>query len=110
MIELETLCLLFQIIIVVDNTFLTAYFQKPLDLGADISMYSLTKYINGHSDVIMGAAVTNSAKIYDELVDIQSGKDQSVIIWFVLNHFHFSHLQRVAPFRAPSIATRWPGE
>ncbi|KYM93828.1 PREDICTED: putative cystathionine gamma-lyase 2 [Cyphomyrmex costatus] len=46
------------IILVVDNTFLTCYFQKPLDLGADIVMYSLTKYMNGHSDVIMGAAIT----------------------------------------------------
>ncbi|XP_032672881.1 putative cystathionine gamma-lyase 2 [Odontomachus brunneus] len=46
------------IIIIVDNTFLTCYFQKPLDLGADIVIYSLTKYMNGHSDVIMGAAIT----------------------------------------------------
>ncbi|KAG5347540.1 CGL lyase, partial [Acromyrmex charruanus] len=38
------------IIIVVDNTFLTCYFQKPLDLGADLAMYSLTKYMNGHTD------------------------------------------------------------
>ncbi|KYN10717.1 PREDICTED: putative cystathionine gamma-lyase 2 [Trachymyrmex cornetzi] len=45
------------IILVVDNTFLTCYFQRPLDLGADISMYSLTKYMNGHTDVIMGAAI-----------------------------------------------------
>jgi cystathionine gamma-lyase len=40
--------------VVVDNTFLSAYFQRPLDLGADIVMYSLTKYMNGHTDVIMG--------------------------------------------------------
>lgn len=46
------------IILVVDNTFLTCYFQRPLELGADIAMYSLTKYMNGHSDVIMGSAIT----------------------------------------------------
>jgi len=47
------------IIIIVDNTFLTPSFQKPLELGADVSLYSCTKYINGHLNVIMGAIVTN---------------------------------------------------
>ncbi|EFN87888.1 putative cystathionine gamma-lyase 2 [Harpegnathos saltator] len=46
------------IIIVIDNTFLTCYFQRPLDMGIDIVVYSLTKYMNGHADVIMGAAIT----------------------------------------------------
>ncbi|KAJ8683810.1 hypothetical protein QAD02_019602 [Eretmocerus hayati] len=46
-----------EIYVAVDNTFATCYFQKPLDLGADIVMYSLTKFMNGHSDVIMGAAI-----------------------------------------------------
>lgn len=55
------------IVIVVDNTFLTSYFQKPLDLGATVSMYSVTKYINGHADVIMGAAVTNCEKLWEGL-------------------------------------------
>lgn len=41
------------IVVVVDNTFSSGFFQKPLDLGADIVMNSLTKYLNGHSDVIM---------------------------------------------------------
>ncbi|XP_065221382.1 cystathionine gamma-lyase-like isoform X2 [Planococcus citri] len=60
------------VMVVVDNTFLTPYFQKPLALGADISVYSLTKYMNGHSDVVMGAAVTNSEVIYSELKFIQN--------------------------------------
>uniref|UniRef100_T1GQM3 cystathionine gamma-lyase n=1 Tax=Megaselia scalaris TaxID=36166 RepID=T1GQM3_MEGSC len=55
------------IIVVVDNTFLTSYFQRPLELGADVVAYSLTKYMNGHSDVIMGAAVTSSEDIYNRL-------------------------------------------
>ncbi|KER28652.1 hypothetical protein T265_04600 [Opisthorchis viverrini] len=46
------------IIVAVDNTFMTPYFQRPLDFGADISWHSLTKYMNGHSDVVMGAVVT----------------------------------------------------
>lgn len=61
------------IVIVVDNTFLTAYFQKPLDLGATVTMYSLTKYINGHADVVMGAAVTNCEKIHMEMQLMQEG-------------------------------------
>ncbi|XP_065218436.1 cystathionine gamma-lyase-like [Planococcus citri] len=60
------------IIVVVDNTFLTPYFQKPLALGADISVYSVTKYMNGHTDVIMGAAVTDSETIHSNLRIIQS--------------------------------------
>ena len=55
------------IILVVDNTFMSSYFQKPLDLGATIAYQSLTKYINGHSDVVMGAAVTNDDKIAESL-------------------------------------------
>lgn len=62
------------IIVVVDNTFLTSYFQRPLELGADIVAYSLTKYMNGHSDVIMGAAITNSDDIYDRLRFLQNGE------------------------------------
>ncbi|KAL7298037.1 hypothetical protein TKK_0009042 [Trichogramma kaykai] len=60
------------IITVVDNTFVTCYFQKPLDLGADISMYSLTKYMNGHSDVIMGAAITSRDDYAERLRFIQN--------------------------------------
>lgn len=59
-------------LILVDNTFLTSYFQKPLNLGADMSMYSLTKYMNGHADVIMGAVVLNDEKLYEELKFMQN--------------------------------------
>lgn len=60
------------IIVVVDNTFLSPYFQKPLELGATVSMSSLTKYVNGHADVIMGAAVTNCAQVYEGLKLMQN--------------------------------------
>uniref|UniRef100_A0A0A9X7S3 cystathionine gamma-lyase n=1 Tax=Lygus hesperus TaxID=30085 RepID=A0A0A9X7S3_LYGHE len=59
------------IILVVDNTFLTSYFQKPLTFGADIVVYSITKYLNGHSDVIMGAITTNRKDLYERLQFIQ---------------------------------------
>jgi cystathionine gamma-lyase len=52
---------------VVDNTFMSAYFQKPLELGADVVMHSITKYMNGHSDVVGGALVTNDAELYEKL-------------------------------------------
>ncbi len=55
------------IITVVDNTFMSPYFQKPLDLGADISLYSTTKYHGGHSDVIGGAIITSNDKLYGSL-------------------------------------------
>lgn len=58
-------------ITVVDNTFASPYFQNPLDLGADISMHSTTKYIGGHSDVIGGAVLCNDAEIYEKLKFIQ---------------------------------------
>lgn len=53
--------------LVVDNTFASPYLQNPLDLGADIVMHSVTKYISGHSDVVMGALVTNSDDLHEKL-------------------------------------------
>ncbi|MDP2600277.1 MAG: aminotransferase class I/II-fold pyridoxal phosphate-dependent enzyme [Deltaproteobacteria bacterium] len=52
---------------VVDNTFATPYFQKPLGLGADMSLHSTTKYIGGHSDVIGGAVATNNSELKKKL-------------------------------------------
>lgn len=56
----------------VDNTFATPYLQNPLDLGADIVMHSVTKYLAGHSDVVMGALVVKDKTIADELYRIQN--------------------------------------
>jgi cystathionine gamma-lyase len=55
------------ILLVVDNTFATPYFQQPLGLGADIVVHSTTKYINGHSDLIGGAVILNDEQIYEQL-------------------------------------------
>ena len=56
----------------VDNTFATPYLQSPIDLGADIVMHSATKYLGGHSDVVMGALVTSNKEIADEMYRIQN--------------------------------------
>lgn len=56
-------------VVAVDNTFSTALIQRPLDLGADISAYSTTKYIAGHSDSVGGALVTDNDVLYRQLVD-----------------------------------------
>src|SRR5690606_29588899 len=55
------------ILYAVDNTFASPYLQNPLDLGADIVMHSVTKYIGGHSDVVMGALVVKDKTLYDKL-------------------------------------------
>lgn len=52
---------------VVDNTFMSPYFQRPLTLGADIVVHSMTKFINGHSDVVSGAIILNDKKFYEKL-------------------------------------------
>lgn len=58
--------------LVVDNTFATAYLQKPLDLGADIVMHSATKYLGGHSDVVMGTLAVKDDELAEKLYFIQN--------------------------------------
>lgn len=60
------------VLLVVDGTFLSPYLQQPLKLGADIVIHSLTKYIAGHSDVLMGAVLTSNDEINKKLRNIQS--------------------------------------
>ncbi len=60
------------ILLTVDNTFASPYLQNPIDLGADIVMHSVTKYIGGHSDVVMGALLVNDDELYKNL-------------WFIYN-------------------------
>jgi len=60
------------VIVIVDNSFLSPYFQKPLDLGADIVVHSATKFIAGHSDVIGGLAVVKSEELARDLYTIQN--------------------------------------
>ena len=60
------------ILVVIDNTFCTPYLQTPLDLGADISLHSATKYLGGHSDLIMGALMLNDSDLAERLAFIQN--------------------------------------
>jgi cystathionine gamma-lyase len=74
-------------LVVVDNTFMSPYFQNPLELGADIVIHSMTKFINGHSDVVGGALMTNSDDISEKLFFYQNaiGPCQSPFdSWLVL--------------------------
>jgi cystathionine beta-lyase len=59
-------------ILAVDNTFATPYLQQPIDLGADIVMHSATKYLGGHSDVVMGALIVKDKDLADKLYFIQN--------------------------------------
>ncbi|MDP3314270.1 cystathionine gamma-synthase [Lutibacter sp.] len=61
-----------KLLLAIDNTFATPYLQTPLDLGADIVMHSATKYLGGHSDVVMGALIVNDKELADKLYFIQN--------------------------------------
>jgi cystathionine beta-lyase/cystathionine gamma-synthase len=58
--------------VVVDNTFMTPYFQRPLELGADVVVHSVTKYLNGHSDMVGGAVVTSDEVFAEQLRFLQN--------------------------------------
>ena len=60
------------VLLAVDNTFATPYLQQPLDLGADLVMHSATKYIGGHSDLVMGALIVKDKELADKLYFIQN--------------------------------------
>lgn len=60
------------IMLVVDNTFASPYLQNPLDLGADVVMHSVTKYLGGHSDVVMGALITSNDQLAEQLAFLQN--------------------------------------
>jgi len=58
--------------LIVDNTFMSPYFQKPLSLGADAVMHSMTKYLNGHSDVVGGILLTSDEELHDQVRFLQN--------------------------------------
>ncbi|HMN04665.1 MAG TPA: cystathionine gamma-synthase [Flavobacteriales bacterium] len=60
------------ILLAVDNTFASPYLQTPMDLGADIVMHSVTKFLGGHSDVVMGALIVNDDALHERLAFIQN--------------------------------------
>ena len=74
-------------LVVVDNTFMTPYFQRPLSLGADIVVHSATKYLGGHSDLIGGTVVLNDGELFERLAFIQNavgGVPGPMDAWLVL--------------------------
>ena len=59
-------------LLAVDNTFMTPFFQRPLELGADVVAHSLTKYLNGHSDVVGGALIFKDAALRERVAFLQN--------------------------------------
>ena len=70
--SLSEICRKNKVLLAVDNTFATPYLQKPLDLGADIVMHSATKYLAGHSDVILGALIVKEDQLAEKLYFLQN--------------------------------------
>ncbi|GAA3632380.1 cystathionine gamma-synthase [Flavivirga jejuensis] len=113
-----------KILLAVDNTFATPYLQQPLDLGADIVMHSATKYLGGHSDVVMGALIVKDKELADKLYFVQNasgavcGPQDSFLVLRGIKTLHI-RMQRhcengkaVAEFLAnhPKIENvYWPG-
>lgn len=113
-----------QLILAVDNTFASPYLQNPLDLGADIVMHSATKYLGGHSDVIMGALMLNRDDLYEQLAFIANscgavpGPMDSFLVLRGLKTLHLrmqahcANGERIAQYLSthPKIAkVYWPG-
>jgi len=69
---IATVCKAKGVVLAVDNTFMTPYFQRPLELGADVVAHSLTKYLNGHSDVIGGALIFKDTGLRDRVAFLQN--------------------------------------
>lgn len=112
------------VMLAVDNTFATPYLQTPIDLGADIVMHSVTKYLGGHSDVVMGALVVNDDKLAEELYFIQNssggvpGPQDSFLVLRGIKTLHLrvqrhcENGEKVARFLAdhPKVdKVYWPG-
>ncbi|MBI3235332.1 MAG: cystathionine gamma-synthase [Bacteroidetes bacterium] len=112
------------VLLAVDNTFASPFLQNPLELGADIVMHSVTKYLSGHSDVIMGALCVNDDKLYEELAFIHNscgavpGPQDSFLVLRGLKTLHIrmerhcSNGRKVAEFlrNHPKVGkVYWPG-
>jgi len=111
-------------LLVVDNTFATPYLQQPLKLGADIVMHSATKYLGGHSDVVLGAVVVNSQELADKMHFIQNasgaicGPMDSFLVLrgiktlHVRMHYHCKNAEAVAHYlktHSKVANVYWPG-
>lgn len=95
---------------VVDNTFATPYFQRPLELGIDVVAHSTTKYLNGHSDVIGGAVVTRDAALHDRLKFLQNavgGVPSPLDSFLVLRGLKTLHVRMQRHAESALTIARW---
>jgi cystathionine gamma-synthase len=99
--------------VVVDNTFLTPLRQRPIELGADVSLHSATKYLSGHSDVQLGAVVTADEELYAVLKgrrDVQGNTPGPFETWLALRGLRTLHLRvERAEANAAELARRLSG-
>lgn len=98
------------ITLVVDNTFGTPYLQNPLDLGADVVMHSLTKYLAGHSDVVMGALITNNKELADRyqfLMNSTGNNPGPFDAWLVLRGLKTLHVRMDRHCHNAGIIANW---
>ena len=121
---LSTIAKKHNILLAVDNTFATPYLQRPIDLGADIVMHSATKYLGGHSDVVLGAIMLNDKELADKLFFIQNasgaicGPQDSFLVLrgiktlHVRMQRHCENTKKIANFLNSNIKVDhvyWPG-
>ena len=95
---------------VVDNTFATPYFQRPLEHGIDVVAHSTTKYLNGHSDVIGGAVVTRDAALHDRLRFLQNavgGVPSPLDSFLVLRGLKTLHVRMQRHAESALAIARW---
>lgn len=112
------------VILVVDNTFMSPYFQQPLELGADVVVHSTTKYIGGHSDVIGGAIITSDENLYEKIKFYQNSAGAvpgTFDAWLVLRGLktlavrmkqHEENAKRIAEYLSGNsnvISVKYPG-
>jgi cystathionine gamma-synthase len=97
-------------LLAVDNTFATPILQRPLELGADVVVHSATKYLSGHSDLLLGIAVARDAGVADRLVEVRSGQGSipgTVEAWLALRGLRTLHLRvERAQANAAELAVR----
>lgn len=94
--EISNICKEANLILIVDNTFLTPYFQKPLSLGADIVIHSGTKFLGGHNDVLAGFIVTSNSDILSKIRLIQNSIGatlSSFDSWLILRGIKTLHIR-----------------
>jgi len=96
--------------VVVDNTFATPYFQRPLALGADFVVHSTTKYLNGHSDVVGGMIATSDTAAYEELKFLQNaagGVPGPMDCWLTLRGLKTFHVRMDRHMQNGLVLARW---